>query len=122
MLRLSDQRWERIRGHFAEENLPASRAGRKPISSRPILEAVLWILNIGAQWHMLPPCYPSYKTGYRRFRNGCRNEARHNVMTDLANTLHDEGAGISRSALSTQRLPRPKAPATVGILLRQFLR
>ena len=41
---------------------------------------------------MLPPCYPGYKTVHRRFRNGCRNEALRNVMTDLANTLRDEGA------------------------------
>ena len=92
MLWLSDQHWERIREHFPEENIPAGHAGRKPISSRHILEAVLWILNTGAQWHMLPQCYPNYKTGHRRFQNGCRNEVLRAVMTDLANTLREEGA------------------------------
>src|SRR3569832_1024957 len=92
MLRLSDPHWERIRDHFPEENIPAGRAGRKPISSRRILEAVLWILNTGAQWHMLPQCYPNYKTVHRRFQNWCRNEVLRDVMTDLANTLRDEGA------------------------------
>jgi hypothetical protein len=30
MIRLSDEQWERIRGHFPEENVPEGRAGRKP--------------------------------------------------------------------------------------------
>ena len=35
--------------------------GRKPIPARSVLEGVLWILNTGAQWEMLPQCYPNYK-------------------------------------------------------------
>lgn len=57
MLRLSDDQWKRIREHFPEENMPEGRPGRKPIPARAVLEAVLWILNTGAQWHMLPQCY-----------------------------------------------------------------
>ncbi len=92
MLRLSDAHWERIREHFPEENIPAGRVGRKPIPSRRVLEAVLWILNTGAQWHMLPQCYPNYKTVHCRFQHWCRNEVLREVMTDLANALRDEGA------------------------------
>ena len=92
MLRLNDQHWDRIREHFPEENIPAGRAGRKPIPSRRILEAVLWILNTGAQWHMLPQYYPNYKTVHRRFQHWCRSEVLREIMTDLANTLRDEGA------------------------------
>ncbi|MGH8428519.1 MAG: transposase [Gammaproteobacteria bacterium] len=44
MLRLSDEQWERIRNHFPEESIAAGRAGRKPIPTRTVLEAVLWIL------------------------------------------------------------------------------
>lgn len=92
MLRLSDEHWERIRDHFPEEHIHPSRPGRKPIPSRKVLEAVLWILNTGAQWHMLPQCYPNYKTVHRRFQNWCRSNVLREVMTDLANTLRDEGA------------------------------
>jgi len=51
----------KVRKHFPEENISASRPGRKPIPARRVLEAVLWILTTGAQWHMLPRGYPNYK-------------------------------------------------------------
>jgi transposase len=91
MQRLSDEQWERIREHFPEENLPEDRPGRKPIDSRRVLEGALWILNTGAQWHMLPQCYPNYKTVRRRFQQRCSNEVLRNVLRDLANTLRDAG-------------------------------
>jgi transposase len=90
MLRLSDEQWERIRKHFPEENIPAGRRGRKPIPTRRVLEAVLWILNTGAQWHMLPQSYPNYKTVHRRFQQWCRTEVLRDVLTDLANTLREQ--------------------------------
>jgi transposase len=90
MVRLTDEHWQLIREHFPEENIPNGRPGRKPISTREVLEAVLWILNTGAQWHMLPPCYPNYKTVHRRFQNWCRSKVLRNVLTDLANTLREE--------------------------------
>ena len=74
MLRLSDEQWERIRRHFPEENAPESRPGRKPAPTRRVLEAVLWILNTGAQWHMLPQRYPNYKTVHRRFQQWCEQQ------------------------------------------------
>ena len=91
MLKLSDEQWERIREHFPEEHIPPSRPGRKPIPTRKVLEAVLWILNTGAQWHMLPHCYPNYKTVHRRFQTWCRNDVLRDAMTDFANALRDEG-------------------------------
>jgi len=38
------------------------RVAAHRIPTRKVLEVVLWILNTGAQWHMLPQCYPNYKT------------------------------------------------------------
>ena len=96
MLRLRDEHWERIREHFPEEHIPEDRPGRKPVPTRAVLEAVLWILNTGAQWHMLPQGYPNYKTVHRRFQQWCRREVLRDVLTDLANTLRDEG-GIDES-------------------------
>jgi transposase len=52
MIQLTNEQWERIRKHFPEEHLPGGRPERKPIPTRHVLEAVLWILNTGTQWHM----------------------------------------------------------------------
>ena len=58
MIQLTDEQWERIRDHFPEEAIADGRPGRKPTPTRCVLEAVLWILNTGAQWPMLPQSYP----------------------------------------------------------------
>ncbi|MCS6287613.1 MAG: transposase [Nitrospira sp.] len=92
MLRLRDDQWERIRDQFPEEHVPDTRPGRKPIPTRAVLDTVLWILNTGAQWHLLPQCYPNYKTVHRRFQQGCQRAVLREVLTQLANTLRDEGA------------------------------
>ena len=91
MLRLSDDQWKRIREHFPEENIPADRPGRKPIATRAVLEGAVWILNTGAQWHMLPQRYPNYKTVHRRFQQWCAREILRAVLVDLANELRDRG-------------------------------
>jgi transposase len=83
MIRLTDEQWERIRDHFAEENIADGRPGRKPTPTRCVLEAVLWILNIGAQWHMLPQSYPNYKTVHRRFQAWRRDEILRRLLTDV---------------------------------------
>src|SRR6516225_5461634 len=51
----------------------------------------MWILNTGAQWHMLPQSYPNYKTVHRRFQTWCCNEILRLVLTDVANELRDKG-------------------------------
>jgi len=91
MIRLTDEHWERIRDRFPEEHIPDGRPGRKPVPTRRVLEAVLWILNTGAQWHMLPQSYPNYKTVHRRFQSWCHSEVLRQVLTDVANELRDRG-------------------------------
>jgi transposase len=91
-MRLTDKQWERIRKHFTKEHIADGRPERKPISTRRVLEAVLWIVKTGAQWHMLPQSYPNNKTVHRRFQIWCRDEFLRVVLTDLANELRDKGA------------------------------
>jgi transposase len=91
MQRITDADWERIRNHFPEESIPDTRPGRRPVPARQVLDAVLWILNTGAQWHMLPQCYPNYKTVHRRFQQWCEREILRAILTQLANALRDAG-------------------------------
>ncbi|MEX2050658.1 MAG: IS5 family transposase [Steroidobacteraceae bacterium] len=92
LLKLSDAQWERIREHFPEEQYPPERPGRKPVPARRVLEAVLWILNTGAQWHWLPQGYPNYKTVHRRFQQWCQSAVLRDVLVALANELRERGA------------------------------
>ena len=86
MIRLNDSDWERIRRHFPEENISEGRlVGTGSVAENP--EAALWILNTGAQRHMLPQCYPNYKTVHRRFQTWCHSEILRRVLTDIANEL-----------------------------------
>ena len=90
MIWLGNEHWERILKHFPEERISDGRPGRKPIPTRRVLEAVLWILNTGAQWHMLPQSYPNYKTAHRRFQSWCHSDVLCQVLTDVANQLRDK--------------------------------
>jgi transposase len=112
MLRLRDDQWERIREHCPEEHIPDSRPGRKPVPARAILEVVLWIVNTGAQWYLLPPCDPNYTTVHRRFQQWCEREVLCDMLTQLANTLREEGAIDERESSLMRRLRPPRAAAT----------
>ena len=59
MEKLTDAQWERIREHFPEKRPAPGKRGRKPVSTRAVLEAVLWVLNSGAPWRMLPQRRPA---------------------------------------------------------------
>jgi transposase len=91
VMELTHAQWDRVRHHFPEENIPDGRPGRKPVPTRRVLEAVLWVLNTGAQWNRLPQCYPNYKTVHRRFSHWVKEDILRKIMQDLANELRGLG-------------------------------
>jgi len=111
---LTDAQWERIRRHFPEENIPDGRPGRKPVPARRVLEAVLWILNTGAQWHMLPQCYPNYKTVHRRFQRWCERDVLREVLCALANELREQG-GLDESECFVNAMFSPAKGGGEGV-------
>ena len=68
--RLTDEQWELNPGSFSGEHIADGRPGRKPIASRRVLEAVLWIFNTGAQWHMRRKAIRTTKLCTGAFRLG----------------------------------------------------
>jgi hypothetical protein len=80
---LFDSEWERIRDHFPEENIPNGHPGRKPIPTLQVLEAVLWILNTGAQSHMLPQMLSELQNGASSFPGVVPQRDSAEVLTDI---------------------------------------
>src|SRR6476660_7939628 len=117
MIRLTDEQWERIRKHFPEEHIPDGRAGRKPIPTRHVLEAVLWILNTGAQWHMLPQSYPNYKTVHRRFQTWCCHEILRLVLKLVGNVRQYQ----TQNLVAAPSLKASMHSFVVRIALRQHV-
>src|SRR6185503_13233492 len=111
MLRLHDDQWERIREHFPEAHIPDTRPGRKPVPTRAVLEAVLWILNTGAQWHLLPQCYPNYKTVHRRFQHWCQRKCCGRSSLSWLIRYATKARLMNGKAFSMPRLPRRRAVA-----------
>ena len=50
MKELSDDQRERIKPLFPRKDLEPDGAGRSSESERQVLDGILWILRIGAQW------------------------------------------------------------------------
>ena len=119
MAKLTDAQWEQIREHFPEERPVPGRRGRKPVSTRAVLDAVLWVLNSGAPWRMLPQSYPNYKTVHRRFQTWCRQEVLRGIPVDVANTLREQGAlEHSESFIDAMFAPAKGGGAGVGLTKR----
>ena len=91
MIWLSDLQWERIRHHFPEEKLltvglAASRSRRVTF-----LRRCSGCSTQARKWHMLPQCYPNYKTVHRRVQAWCRSEVLRGVLADIANEMRERG-------------------------------
>jgi transposase len=89
-MQLTDSQWDKVKDSFPEEHPPAGKPGPKPIPARRILEGVMWILNTGAQWEMLPQRYPNYKTVHRRFQTWCQREVLRDLLCAPANELREQ--------------------------------
>lgn len=62
---LSDREWEQLK-----PLIPAPGPGGRPLKweRRKIVNAILYILKTGCQWHLLPHDFPPYQTVFTYFR------------------------------------------------------
>lgn len=64
---LTNEQWSLIKDFFPEQK-PGPEGGRPQASNRACVEGVIWILMSGAPWRLLPRCYPSDTTCWRRHK------------------------------------------------------
>src|SRR5258708_35131103 len=67
---LSDAQWELIEPLLPEPKRRRDKRGRPWASNRACLEGILWVLQTGAAWRVLPDKYPSPATCWRRLEHG----------------------------------------------------
>jgi len=62
---ISDAEWK-----ILEPLVPAPLPGGRPVtwSRREIVNAILYVLRTGCQWHLLPHDFPPYKTVFDYYR------------------------------------------------------
>ena len=62
---LSDAMWERVAPHLPGK---PGDPGRSGADNRLFLEAVLWMVRVGAPWRDLPSAFGIWNSVFRRFR------------------------------------------------------
>lgn len=77
---LTDQQWTKV-----EQILPLRppTPGRPPVSSRPVLEAMLHVILLNIAWMDLPKSYPPYATVFRRYNAWVKNGTWEQVLDTL---------------------------------------
>jgi len=81
---LTDVEWSLL-----EAVVPAPLPGGRPItwSRREIVNAILYVLRTGCQWHLLPHDFPPYKTVYDYYRQWRRQGVWERINTTLREAL-----------------------------------
>ena len=84
-----------------------------------MLNGILWILRTGAPWADLPDRYPSYQTCHRRFQHWVRGGVLKDILSVLAEALHDEGyLDVREAFIDGSFAPAKKGGAGVGTTKR----
>jgi transposase len=66
---VTDAQWEVVAPLLPEPQCRRrDRRGRPWIANRACFEGILWVLRTGAPWGLLPDCYPSPSTCWRRLQ------------------------------------------------------
>jgi transposase len=66
---LTDAQWALLQPMLP----PPKKRGRPPTDRRRVVDAILYVVNGGIQWRLLPVNFPPWKTVYHIFRQWSRN-------------------------------------------------
>jgi transposase len=90
-MELTNQQWTVMDRLIGELPKRADGRGRPWLSSREVLNGILWILRTGAQWADLPDRYPPYQTCHRRFQRWVQDGSFERILEALAQDLIERG-------------------------------
>ena len=88
---LTDEQWVLIGPFLPELARRKDGRGRPWRENRAVLNGILWILRTGAPWADLPDRYPCVQTCHRRFQQWVQSGVLKDILSVVAEALHDEG-------------------------------
>ena len=97
---LTDAQWAIIEPFCLGKSTDPGQTGRDP---RLFMEAVLWIVNTGAQWRELPGEFGRWNSAFKRFRRGVRADAFYRMFRTLAADVDFEYAMIDGTIVKVYR-------------------
>ncbi len=109
---LTDEQWPLI-----ERHLPAARRGGRPRSTdlRDVVDAVLYIVRTGCQWHYLPVDFPPKSTVWRYFDRWRRDgtlDAIHDTLRRKVRTAEKPYHPRTTASVTANRSTRPPAASS----------
>jgi putative transposase len=103
---LTDRQWECIKEH-----IPAAKPGGRPrsLQMRQVMNAMLYLLQTGCQWRMLPRDYPKWQSVYYYFRSWSKDgtwqrihdTVRAALRRSLARHKHATAASLDSQSVKT---------------------
>lgn len=91
---LTDEQWARLK-----PLLPKQRQGRKAISDRLFVEAVLFRAKTGMPWRDLPPRFGPWKSVYNRFANWAAKDHWAQIFRELQFEVDETGSIVDGSTV-----------------------
>jgi putative transposase len=110
---LSDAEWALIEHHFK----PKDRRGNASKHPRKrVVDAILYVVEGGIKWRMLPKDFPPWQTVYDHFSRWNKAGVWEAALDEINARHRKKSIGRARPATpsSTRKASRPNTPATSG--------
>jgi len=97
---LNDEQWARIAPHLPGKEGDPGRCGK---DNRLFVEAVLWLVRVGAPWRDLPPQFGKWGSVWKRFRRWAEKGVFERIFRALSGDPDFEYALIDGTIVKVHR-------------------
>lgn len=97
---LNDQQWQRIAPLLPGQDGDPGRTGE---NNRRFVEAILWLVRVGAPWRDLPPHLGKWGSVWKRFRRWAEKGVFERIFTELSQDPDFEYALIDGTIVKVHR-------------------